>query len=396
MLRRPLSAVCDDQQEDIALISINSFDIISSPNDFNILTLFSMIEKGKIYIPTFQRHHVWDVKKSSKLIESLLIGLPVPQIFLYERGGRYSVIDGQQRLFTIYYFVKNRFPRMNKRSELKAIFDEHAKIPDPILSDNSYFSDFNLSLPLVGEKENPLNKKNYQTIASLLNHKNESLRDAFDYGTIRCVILKQSHPSSDESSIFEIFGRLNSGGVNLTDQEIRVSLYHSEFIELLIRLNKNENWRSFFRINSPDIHMKDIEIMMRGFACFKKTYSSPMKRFLNDFSSIARDYSSDDLQNLERIFVGFCGALSGYGPSLFEISEGRFSVPLFESVFGAFATKFEHDEIKYPQINESLYRIVCSIKNDDSFNDLLRGKTTNKSNYDKRKEICLNYIKNSQ
>jgi len=73
-LRRALSAVCDDQQEDIALISINSFDIISSPNDFNILTLFSMIEKGKIYIPTFQRHHVWDVKKSSKLIESLLIG----------------------------------------------------------------------------------------------------------------------------------------------------------------------------------------------------------------------------------------------------------------------------------------------------------------------------------
>jgi len=66
-----------------------------------------------------------------------------------------------------------------------------------------------------------------------------------------------------------------------------------------------------------------------------------MKRFLNDFSSIARDYSSDDLQNLERIFVGFCGALSSYGPSLFEISEGRFSVPLFESVFGAFATQFE-------------------------------------------------------
>ena len=129
MSRRSFSVTCDDEQEDVALISIKSFDIISSPNDFNILTLFSMIEKGKIYIPTFQRHHVWDMKKSSKLIESLLIGLPIPQIFLYEKGGRYSVIDGQQRLFTIYYFIKNRFPRMDKRSELKAIFDEHAKIP---------------------------------------------------------------------------------------------------------------------------------------------------------------------------------------------------------------------------------------------------------------------------
>ena len=95
---------------------VAEYDITVSPNDFNINTIFDFIDSGVVNIPGFQRNYVWDIKRASKLIESLLIGLPIPQIFLYEeKKNKFLVIDGQQRLMTIYYFKKRRFPKAEKR-----------------------------------------------------------------------------------------------------------------------------------------------------------------------------------------------------------------------------------------------------------------------------------------
>jgi uncharacterized protein with ParB-like and HNH nuclease domain len=71
------------------------------------------------------------------LIESLIIGLPVPQVFLYEEGrNSFLVIDGQQRLMTSYYFVRQRFPRREKRAEIRRIFNERGRVPDETLHDD--------------------------------------------------------------------------------------------------------------------------------------------------------------------------------------------------------------------------------------------------------------------
>ena len=92
--------------------SVVSYDISVIPNDFNVMTINSLIESGVISMPTFQRNYVWDRKRASRFIESLILGLPIPQIFLYQiERNKYSIIDGQQRLLTIYFFVKQRFPR---------------------------------------------------------------------------------------------------------------------------------------------------------------------------------------------------------------------------------------------------------------------------------------------
>lgn len=92
------------QNEDTSIIS---YDISVIPNDFNVMTINSLIESGIISMPAFQRNYVWDRKRASRFIESLILGLPVPQIFLYQMDrNKYSVIDGQQRLLTIYFFVK--------------------------------------------------------------------------------------------------------------------------------------------------------------------------------------------------------------------------------------------------------------------------------------------------
>ena len=99
---------------------IDEYDLTATPNDFNVMTINSFIESGAIQIPGFQRNYVWDIKKASKLIESLLLGLPVPQLFLYESArNKFLVIDGQQRMMSIYYFIKKRFPRKEKRAEIK-------------------------------------------------------------------------------------------------------------------------------------------------------------------------------------------------------------------------------------------------------------------------------------
>ncbi len=112
----------EDDAQDEDLFSIKEYDITTSPNDFNIKTMFDFIESGAVIIPGFQRNYVWDIKRSSKLIESIIIGLPVPQIFLYEEArNRFLVIDGQQRLMSIYYFIKQQFPRNEKRIELRHI-----------------------------------------------------------------------------------------------------------------------------------------------------------------------------------------------------------------------------------------------------------------------------------
>lgn len=110
--------------EDEGSGQIDEYEIVASPNDFNTLTINSFIEEGAIKIPPFQRNYVWDRKRASKLIESLIIGLPVPQVFLYEESRNdFLVIDGQQRLLTVFFFAKGRFPRRDKRAALRSLFN---------------------------------------------------------------------------------------------------------------------------------------------------------------------------------------------------------------------------------------------------------------------------------
>ncbi len=128
--------------------SFKDYQITATPNDFNVKTICDFIESGVVKIPSFQRNYVWDLQRASKLIESILIGLPIPQIFLYEEArNSFLVIDGQQRMMSIFYFFKSRFPRKEKRLELRKIFADERKIPERIFADDTYFSKFNLDLP---------------------------------------------------------------------------------------------------------------------------------------------------------------------------------------------------------------------------------------------------------
>jgi hypothetical protein len=327
-------------------ISFAEYEISASPNDFNVRTLYDFIDSGIVKIPGFQRNYVWDIKRASKLIESLLIGIPIPQIFLYEQGkNSFLVIDGQQRYFTIYFFKNKRFPKKEKRFELRKIFDDNKGIPENILADNDFFVDFNLALPeQLPERKNKFSKLNYATLA-------EDDRIAFDYRTIRNIIIKQNSPNDGDSVIFEIFNRLNSGGVNLKPQEIRTSLYHSQFYDMLYRINLDANWRKLTPQKIPDLNMKDVEILLRGFAMLVNhdNYKPSLTKYLNDFSTKAKKYSAEEILYFESLFKVFSAATVKMDPKIFFAKAGRFNIAIYESIFVALtedAYKAKTTEIK--------------------------------------------------
>ena len=320
----------DDYSDETESGQIDEYDVTATPNDFNVLTLFSFIEAGAVRIPGFQRNFVWDKIRASKLIESLILGIPVPQIFLYEQSKNlFLVIDGQQRLMSIYYFLKRRFPRKDKRGELRAVFDEHGGIPDEYLHNDEYFETFNLSLS--GGLPNQHSKYHGLNYSTLGDHKTQ-----LDLRPIRNIVVRQNAPEDDDTSIYEVFNRLNTGGVNLRPQEIRTSMYHSSFYDILYRVNPLPRWRTILGNEKPDLHMKDIEILLRGFAMLINgdKYSPSMVRFLNHFSKMSQSNSSEKNKYLEILFKSFLDSTSELSPDAFiNVRNRRFNIALFEAAF---------------------------------------------------------------
>ena len=363
----------DDGEEDGYLI--DEYDLVASPNDFNITTMVDFIKSGVLRIPGFQRNFAWDIKRASKLIESIIIGLPIPQIFLYEQArNSFLVIDGQQRLMSIYYFVSQRFPRKEKIGELRRIFDERGVIPDEILHQDEYFTNFNLSLPEnLPDQRNRFNKLNYSTLG-------EEHQTAFKLRTIRNIIVKQLSPRFGDTSMYEIFNRLNSGGMNLTPQEIRRCMYDSAFYEMLYKTNTEDRWRRLVGVPNPDIHMKDVEILLRGFAMLidGQKYNPSMVKFLNGFSERAKTFDSEMVDYLRNLLESFLASCSDLPPDAFLSTANRFSPVTFESVFVAVCGgPFSAKRSVAGKIDPSS---VHKLKADKGFSDATQSHTTDTSN----------------
>lgn len=317
--------------------AINEYDITASPNDFNISTIVSFMERGSISIPPYQRNYTWDKRRASKLIESLMLGLPVPQLFLYEESrNKFSILDGQQRLMSIYFFVKGRFPRKEARAELRETFGLFGLFPEEVLADDKKFVDFSLDLPGKDDlRSSPFHGSKYLTLADN--------RVTFDLRTVRCVLIKQSSPDDDNSSVFEIFDRLNTGGVNLKPQEIRANLYYSDFYQMIYDVNKDKNWRKIFGNEVRDLNLRDIELVLRAFAMLVEgeAYRPTMTRFLNTFSSKMKNRKIQvKIGLLSEYFLEFCRLIvENEGTYVFQASSERFSIALFESAFRAFSKR---------------------------------------------------------
>lgn len=366
-------------------VAITQYDISVIPNDFNITTIFNLIDSGSIEMPVFQRNYIWDRKRASRFIESLVLGLPIPQIFLYQKArNKFLVIDGQQRLLSIYYFIKQRFPLSEKRAELRKVFDEYNGIPDSILYDDQYFQDFKLQIPSteIGEKT-PLDGLKYNTMGIYKSN--------FEFMTIRCMAIRQNEPKEDDSSVFEIFSRLNTGGINLTNQEIRACLYYSAFFRMLNILNQNDTWRKIYG-KPEDGKFKDVEIILRSFAllCNNDNYNGSMNKFINQFAKKAMSFSEQETEYFRNLFISFLDSCSELPRELFATKKGELNASLFDCVFTVVAEDYYKNQTL---ITRKLSAdSICSLKKDPEFEEAITHSTSHTKVVAKRLEKARMYL----
>lgn len=241
-----------DTEEEVDETPFVEFDISVSPADPTLELLVTQIIRNDIIIPFYQRNYVWKIEQASKLIESFLMGLPVPQIFLYVNDDdQLEVIDGQQRIMSVKYFMEGFFGEEIKGR--RQVFK---------LKGLSEVSQYN------GLTFNDLSPKDQRKIRN---------------STLRAIHIKQLKPSKRNDSVFHIFERLNTGGTQLKPQEIRNAVYRGPIVEALRKLACDSNWRKILNIKTGDRHQKDIEILLRVFSLFQtwEIYEKPMLGFLN-------------------------------------------------------------------------------------------------------------------
>lgn len=291
-----------------------SFEVVTYPADFTLEVLVGKLKAepnrpAEIQIPGFQRKFVWTQVQASKLIESFLLGLPVPAIFMYtDRDNIQMVVDGQQRLKSVGYFFEGYFgPEDRGRRPVFRLIGLNER--SPYL--NKTCKDLERDDPIVYRK----------------------LKD----GVLRAFIIKQLNPT-DNTSVFHVFERLNTGGTFLKGQEIRNCVFAGQFNLLLNSLNLTESWRAIFG-KSLDKRQRDVELVLRFLALLHNSekYEKPMKDFLSDFMKRHQNPKESVLKSFEKEFVATSDKVVEYlGAKPFHVRTGL-NAAVFDCVFVAFA-----------------------------------------------------------
>ncbi len=240
----------DETQEDESLIT---YDIAAYPSDFTLSGIYDMWQRDDITIPKFQREFVWTIRQSSLLIESFLLGLPIPPVFFYiDDENKNLVIDGQQRIMSVVFFFEGFFGIESIQGK-KQIF----------------------RLQGLHEKS-PYYKKQFKELS-------ESDQRKLRGTVLRAINIRQLSPTGENTSIYHIFERLNTGGTPLRPQEIRSVVFRGELNSILRELNKDTNWRRLLGKKNLDKHQTDVELVLRVFSLSQNIseYEKPMKEFMN-------------------------------------------------------------------------------------------------------------------
>ena len=237
--------------------------ITSYGADIPVDGLVRRLDREDIFVPDFQRQFVWTLSQASRFVESLLLGLPVPGVFLFkEPDQKLMVVDGQQRLLTLQSFFKGVFG--DRQFKLIGVSDE-------------------------------FHQKTYETLA---------LEDQrrLDDSILHATIFQQNEPSEDRSSVYEVFERLNTGGTALSPQEIRACVSRGKMNQLLTELAENHHWRELYRAKQS--RKKDEEIILRFFSLYFQLdeYKPPLRRFLDDFMEKYKDLDQHQQDTFHQIF----------------------------------------------------------------------------------------------
>lgn len=346
------SEIEDDYSDD------SLFNISSWGADLSFRELISMYEDDELVKPELQRKYVWDKTEASRFIESILLGLPVPSIFLAQAGSQKLIVDGYQRIMTVYDYVR------------RGVFSTDGKV-------------FKLS---NSEKINQ--RWRNKAFAELSVDDQRKIRST----TIHAIMFEQKKPENDDTSLYQIFERINTSGRSLTPQEIRNCVYQGPFNSMLFDLNGNEIWRGLFGTEEPDSRMRDIEYILRFFVMktddvLKSDANQiSLKKSLNTFMDNHKNDFADDLEEFKTEFLTTIQLInSSIGENAFRnLTKNGFSKKFHPAIFDAImvsaflAIKKGHDicTVSVEQHQELL--------SNDQFKDAVSRRTTNIENIRKR------------
>lgn len=273
--------------------------------DFDVRGLVTRLQEGEIVIPRWQRDFVWTPKMSSTFIESLLLGLPVPGIFLATdpQTKQFYIVDGQQRLRSLMGFYEEKLPGGSRKFALRGVASR-----------------------FEGMAYNDLKELDRRELNNSLIH---------------ATVVKQDFPVDDDTSLYQIFKRLNSGGRAVNPHEIRRAVYQGALMERIEKLNENHRWREI--VGKPSLRLKDQEMILRFMAMLHRgdKYFSPMEEFLNVFTQTNRNpdetWMRDTADLFERTVKAFADPM---GKSAFRVSRGRVvNAAVFDSMSAGLANR---------------------------------------------------------
>jgi len=316
-------------------VPIRDRRVVTQPYDLAVASLIEQIKGGTIFLrplsdrPSFQRRYVWTDLLASRLIESILLNVPIPPCFLSQNDEfELDVIDGQQRLFSLYRYLENQF----KLTGLEILQE---------LNGLRFFE---------------------------IEHK---LQRQIRTHTLRCVLItNESHPEIK----FDVFERLNTNTAPLTAQELRNCIYRGNLNSLIKDLANGHSWLSILGKKEPDRRMRDEEMILRFFA-FKISgiagYKTPQKHWLN---SIAKDGRKISENRIEELRLAWDNAISNsliwFEPKACFRRDGSrvINKALFDLV-SAFASNISTDEAR--RIKGDFLSIYSNILTNPEFRDLI-------------------------
>ena len=357
-------ALADENVEDVTELEDvvpYRYSITGYGADYPVDGLVKRLESAGIVIPTFepevtvsdasggfQRQFVWTKAQCDKFVESLLLGLPVPGIFLVKQpDGRFLVLDGQQRLRALQAFYKGILK--GKELLLEDVQDKY--------KGKSYAS------PDVEDRR----------------HLDDSI--------IHATVIRQDEPSEDQSSIYMIFERLNTGGTLLQPQEIRVALYRGRFVNLLRELNEDPAWRELYGRKSSTLKDHGLILQFLALMYWPAKYVRPMKEFLNRYMASNRDLPAEQEAAARYLFTRTTHAiLQAIGPRAFRL-KSAVNAAAADAVMVGVASRIRATGA--PPIDEHLRRAYEALLRRAEFLDAVKKSTADEENVKRRLTLSI-------
>lgn len=349
-------------------IAVDQRKIIWQAKDFSIREFVNMKNDGELILqPDYQRNFVATDIIASKLIESILLDVPIPVVYLAEeQDGNFSIIDGQQRLTSFISYLGEKFPdgRQFKLSGLKVLAELNRKT----------FNELNLD-------------------------QQKKIRNT----TIHSIIIKKE---SNSDIKFEIFERLNTGSTKLNEDEIRNTVYRGTYITLLHDLSKNQHFDELVNKDNFKIRMIYNGMILRFLALSEKSYinyKSSMKQFCNRELRDNRNLNQEKVkeykkrfehcidlvkvvfgENAFRRYIPGDDTKSGYWAS------GQINMALFDLQMVGFVNYSKNEVLsKSDSIREELLNLMV---NNSTFQQLIAYKTSDTDNVKKRFKIYMDML----